>query len=334
LTSCSYWAEQYTGSLRRILGKGIETTLFICRKGTASFYIEENTFHEFGTHLSRMVTTDQSTVPRLLGRLHQNTDDIMAVMHNLTSHIPTYEEYKTFLTVFDRHLAYHNFIKKTVEFLPPDFLQTVITQFTEARIYSESVYSETEKFFRHLALTIATKERRDPESLTCLLSSELEVYLQQYILPPERTLAERYTASALLSDNRHTMIFTGQGVDVLENCVQKLTESGRVTGTTAFPGFVKGICRVIVDPHAHSQFDEGNILVTGMTRPEFFPYMKKAAAIVTDVGGVLSHAAITAREMKKPCIIGTGNATKTFRTGDNIIVNAHTGEVSLTQHGK
>ena len=62
---------------------------------------------------------------------------------------------------------------------------------------------------------------------------------------------------------------------------------------------------MIFDPEKRSDFKEGDILVTGMTRPEFVPLMEKAAAFVTDAGGMLSHAAITAREMKKPCIVGT-----------------------------
>ena len=55
---------------------------------------------------------------------------------------------------------------------------------------------------------------------------------------------------------------------------------------------------------------EGEILVTGMTIPDFLPAMKKAAAIVTDQGGQTSHAAIVSRELGVPCIVGTKNASK------------------------
>ncbi len=73
---------------------------------------------------------------------------------------------------------------------------------------------------------------------------------------------------------------------------------------------------------------KGDILVTGMTRPDFTQYISKASAIVTDAGGVLSHAAIIARELKKPCIIGTRNATKMIRDNDYIEVDANRGIVS------
>ena len=76
-------------------------------------------------------------------------------------------------------------------------------------------------------------------------------------------------------------------------------------------------------------FDEGDILVTGMTRPEFMNVIKKASAIITDVGGILCHAAITAREMKIPCIVGTAVATKVLKDGDIVEVDANSGIVKI-----
>ena len=64
-----------------------------------------------------------------------------------------------------------------------------------------------------------------------------------------------------------------------------------------------------------------------MTRPEYLPLMEKAAAFITDAGGVLSHAAIVAREMKKPCIIGTKIATKILKDGDLVEVDAERGTI-------
>ena len=67
--------------------------------------------------------------------------------------------------------------------------------------------------------------------------------------------------------------------------------------------------------------------MTGMTRPEYVPLMKMAAAIVTDEGGITCHAAIVSRELKKPCVIGTQVATKVFQDGDMLEVNANHGMV-------
>ena len=77
------------------------------------------------------------------------------------------------------------------------------------------------------------------------------------------------------------------------------------------------------------EMKEDEILVAGQTRPFLMPAIRKAAAIVTDEGGVTSHAAIVSRELKKPCIIGTKVATKVLKTGDLVEVDADKGIVRI-----
>ncbi len=100
-----------------------------------------------------------------------------------------------------------------------------------------------------------------------------------------------------------------------------------IKGTPACLGKVTGTVKVIDRINQFSKMNEGDILVSKMTRPEFLPVMKKAAAIVTDEGGITCHAAIVAREMKKPCIIGTQIATHVLKDGDMVEVDAHKGIV-------
>lgn len=97
-------------------------------------------------------------------------------------------------------------------------------------------------------------------------------------------------------------------------------------GSAASGGKVRGRVRVILNPKG-ADIKEGEILIVGMTRPEYVPLIKKAAAIVTDEGGVTSHAAVMAREMKKPCVIGTKIATKVLKDGDFVEVDATKGVV-------
>jgi len=100
-----------------------------------------------------------------------------------------------------------------------------------------------------------------------------------------------------------------------------------VQGVTASPGIAQGSVRVIRKTHEMKQFGVGEILITNQTTPEFVPIMKKAAAIVTEQGGITSHAAIISRELGKPCIIGTKIATKVFKDGDVVEVDANRGVV-------
>jgi len=74
---------------------------------------------------------------------------------------------------------------------------------------------------------------------------------------------------------------------------------------------------------------DGDILISSMTTPDMVPIMKKAAAFVTDEGGITCHAAIVSREMKKPCIIGTKIATKILHDGQLVEVDANRGIVKI-----
>ncbi|MBI2548751.1 hypothetical protein HYW21_05365 [Candidatus Woesearchaeota archaeon] len=322
--SCSYWASHYATTLKRILGMGLENVLFIHKKGTVSFFVKSDEFIALGGYLANKTTTNEAGALALLSLLKEDTDIIIATMDELEGTILSPEQYATFYPIFERHLAYHNFMKKTVDFLSPEVFERLFPQFEDARKYSEAVYSKTEQFFRSLAKAIANKENYSPEAITCLTQDELENYIKKGTLPNENGLRERFEASIILHENRKIRLFTGSDVETWEG--KLFSENGdEVRGTVVFRGKVKGKCRIVNNPLKEHAFNKGDILITGMTRPEFMPFMEKASAIVTDAGGLLCHAAITAREMKIPCIVGTEKATRMFNDGDLIEVDAENG---------
>lgn len=93
-------------------------------------------------------------------------------------------------------------------------------------------------------------------------------------------------------------------------------------------GYGSGIARVALSPaDAAKIMRKGDILVTDMTNPDFVPFMKIASAIVTDKGGITSHAAIVSRELSIPCIVGTDSATKVMVTGKEYTVDSRNGVV-------
>lgn len=100
-------------------------------------------------------------------------------------------------------------------------------------------------------------------------------------------------------------------------------------GKCASMGYAKGKVKVLKDSDDGYKFEQGDILVTTMTTPDFVPYMAKASAIVTDEGGVTCHAAIVSREFGIPCIVGTERATEVLKDGDIIEVNATEGKIKI-----
>jgi len=98
-------------------------------------------------------------------------------------------------------------------------------------------------------------------------------------------------------------------------------------GLGASPGRASGIVRVLASPDEGGRMQPGEILVTHMTSPDWVPIMRRAAAIVTDAGGMTSHAAIVARELGLPCIVGAHDATHTLATGTLVTVDGSAGTV-------
>jgi len=100
-------------------------------------------------------------------------------------------------------------------------------------------------------------------------------------------------------------------------------------------GCVEGFVRVIHSPEEGMQLQPGEILVAVTTNVGWTPIFPRAAAVVTDVGAPLSHAAIVARELGIPAVVGCFNATKLLRTGDHVRVNGARGTVEiLKQNGE
>lgn len=110
---------------------------------------------------------------------------------------------------------------------------------------------------------------------------------------------------------------------------EKIVETAEIKGSVASQGKVKGIAKIVNNVDDLSKVQKGDILISGMTKPDYIIAMEKAAAFVTDEGGITCHAAIISREMNKPCIIGTKVATKVLKDGDLVEVDAEKGVVRI-----
>jgi len=100
-------------------------------------------------------------------------------------------------------------------------------------------------------------------------------------------------------------------------------------GLSASGGKVRGIVKIIKSAHEVNKVNKGDILVAVMTRPDYIMGIKKAAAIVTNEGGVTCHAAIVARELGIPCVIATKIATEVLKNGDLVEVNGNHGVITI-----
>ena len=149
-------------------------------------------------------------------------------------------------------------------------------------------------------------------------------------------LSGRYLRQELVAEREHHVIeITDDGVKllaggkILAGGDENMGEVREIKGVCAQPGKVRGTVKVVLTPKECGKVREGDILVATMSTPDFLPGMMKAAAFVTDLGGMTCHVAIVSREMKKPCVIGTKNATKVLKDGDEVEVDAEAGVVKI-----
>ncbi len=153
-------------------------------------------------------------------------------------------------------------------------------------------------------------------------------------IPQKEELEKReksyfFAQDQLIVESSKSQIENKFGIHFNNETIEKVRQ---LNGYIAYQGVVRGFVRRVMGHKQIGEVKDGEILISPMTIPDFVPAMKKAAAIVTDEGGMLSHAAIIAREFKKPTVVGTEIATKRLKDSDIVEVNATEGKVSLICH--
>ena len=132
-------------------------------------------------------------------------------------------------------------------------------------------------------------------------------------------------------NNKETIqLIKRRSIEEIISKLEKIKSTKKLTGMTAFPGKVRGVVSLVLTNNIKSiKFNKGDILVAPTTNPVLLPLFKKCSAIITDEGGMTSHAAILSRELRKPCIVGTKIASKVLRNGDIIEVDANNGVINI-----
>ncbi len=185
-------------------------------------------------------------------------------------------------------------------------------------------------YVKNIAQEIAQRLGLDLTETLFLTEEEISRSLKDGLEISREEIQKRVNNSLYFGENGKISIETNEEIleqtDLLLNQEKKVKE---IKGAGVSRGLATGKVYVILSNNDFKKFEDGGILVTSATRPDFVPLMKKASAIVTNEGGILSHAAIISRELKKPCIVGTGKATNILKDGDVVEVDANKGIVKI-----
>ena len=187
----------------------------------------------------------------------------------------------------------------------------------------------------YILMEIGLRNGLNEQEVFAITLNELQEVLQEKTKPDKNTYAERLKGHAIIKQDGKKEVITGKEFDKLSRHIQNLTANKNITeikGQIAMKGKVVGKVRKLIDYKREMEsfmksFNKGDIIVTGMTQPNITVFADKAAAIITDEGGITSHAAIISRELGIPCIVGTKVATKILEEGELIEVDADSGVV-------
>ena len=215
----------------------------------------------------------------------------------------------------------------------PEFEQT-------ARLARETVFIRTSRLnainkanfnARPFCEEIARRMGFSYEDFPYFLPPEVLEFLERGKTLSKQEIAERKKKYAMvLEDGKLSFYFGGDAEKIREGAREKEAEQrgkSKLRGSCAWKGRARGAARIVLSEDELGKVREGDVLVTPMTTPDFAPAFSKIVALVTDMGGITCHAAIVAREFGIPCVVGTRIATKTFKDGDIIEVDASHGVV-------
>jgi pyruvate,water dikinase len=166
-----------------------------------------------------------------------------------------------------------------------------------------------------------TSEQNEPDVHT--LTQAIQVRVAERRAKYEREHLRKQIPRVLLSD----------GMTYYEGVRAPEGQEGAIIGDPVSPGEVEGIARVIFDPHS-SQLAPGEILVCPGTDPAWTPLFLTASGLVMEVGGMMTHGSVVAREYGIPAVVGVHQATERIKTGQRLRVNGSTGEITLIEDEK
>jgi len=320
-------APGYFQPLKEAFGFDLGHFLVITHEGILGGYWVEEELTAFGSHLTKFAENDPSTLIKWSDCLKEETDKCRALMRKGKEYFLTAEHFRELRRADEILSAYQITVREVINYLPDNLREQYTPNLEGARKHSETIFFELGDMVTAVLGHVAQQEKVPTDLIGCITGDELEAYFDGKSLPVQSILRGRYTSSGFINHPEFSWLSSEDIKQIEKSFVEN--SSDEIKGQSAYKGKVTGRARVIKNFSAANELTRGEILVTGMTDPNYVPIMEKAGAIVTDAGGMLCHAAIVSREMKKPCIVGTKIATHLIKDGDMIEVDADNGIVRI-----
>ncbi len=213
-------------------------------------------------------------------------------------------------------------------------IANAISLFSEMQDERKEDNFKADHYLELFVKAFARRSNADPEDIKMLLPAEVAVSINSI---DRDAITRRKKCYLFHCTNQGVKSYDGDEANAIakDYLVAKNINESMIHGRVASLGkhvHFRGTAKVVLTIDEIDKVNEGDILVTTMTSPDFVIGMKKAGAIITDVGGILSHAAVVSREFKIPCIVGTQIATKVITDGDVVELHCGRGTVKIIKH--
>jgi len=269
---------------------------------TRGFFGDQWTQEDIKERLEYMLKEDLSSRLEILDK---NLKETKEKTENILSEIDADDEFRKFIE-FTKELVYFRTQRMDI--------------FVKSGFLARTLFKE-----------IGKRVNRDFHDFFNLLADEIRdvlIHKTDY----SKQIAERKKGFGFFIENDKCFVLSGKELEEYKakNIKEEIDKSIKeIKGKMACAGYAKGKVKILSSKYEINKVEKGDILVASMTTPDLIPAMEKAAAFVTDEGGILCHAAIISREMEKPCIIGTNIATKVLKDGDIVEVDADNAIVKI-----
>ncbi len=225
----------------------------------------------------------------------------------------------------------YNLTKEEKEFV------SVVKEYVFIRTYRTDILNESYNSMENILNEVGKRFGINYKDLLYLTIFEIVEGLKNIKnLQRDKILIRKKEEWAFFRDGENLRVIEGRNAIIKEAkkygiAPEDYKNIKEINGSSAWKGIVKGKAKIVLSPEDLQKVQKNDILLAVMTFPSYISAMEKASAFVTDEGGILCHAAIVSREMKKPCVIATKSATKIFKDNDLIEVDADKGIVRIIE---
>ncbi len=212
----------------------------------------------------------------------------------------------------------------------------LIDEFCYLQDLRKSIDMQANGYFADICREVSIRKEIDFDLLRCAVPDQIRALLSGKDLEEEVFRKQKEHCVIIFNDKDYSSeVYGGKEAEEKEKEILgediDLRAKTEIEGMCASTGRYTGKVRKILNARDVGKLQEGEVLVATMTSPDLVTAMKKAGAIVTDEGGITSHAAIVSRELGIPCVIGTKIATKVLKDGDLVEIKANHGLIKIIQ---